>query len=94
LLIINIFSYRIGPSEVEAVLQTHPAVAENAAVASPDPLRGEVVKAFIVLTDQYKNLEDEAITLLKQEIQDFVKGQTAPYKYPRKVLTYFILFHE
>jgi len=82
-------SYRIGPSEIEAALQSHPAIEESAAVASPDPFRGEVVKAFIVLKDHYKQLaetENEILSLTKW-IQDHVKSQTAPYKYPRKVST-------
>lgn len=75
-------SYRIGPFEVESVLMEHPAVAESAVVSSPDPLRGEVVKAFIVLNPDYKSHDQEQ---LKKEIQEHVKKSTAPYKYPRKV---------
>lgn len=74
--------YRIGPFEVESVLMEHPAVAESAVVSSPDPLRGEVVKAFIVLNPDYKSHDQEQ---LKKEIQEHVKKSTAPYKYPRKV---------
>lgn len=72
--------YRISPFEVESVLIKHPAVKESAVVASPDEIRGEVVKAFIVLQDGYKPSED-----LIKELQDFVKRETAPYKYPRKI---------
>jgi acetyl-CoA synthetase/medium-chain acyl-CoA synthetase len=72
--------YRIGPFEIESVLIKHPAVKESAVVASPDEVRGEVVKAFIVLTKDYSPSE----TLVK-EIQEFVKNNTAPYKYPRKI---------
>lgn len=72
--------YRISPFEVESVLIKHPAVKESAVVASPDEIRGEVVKAFIVLQDGYKPSED-----LIKELQDFVKKETAPYKYPRKI---------
>ncbi len=78
--IIKASGYRIGPFEVESVIQEHPAVAENAVVASPDPLRGEIVKAFIVLAPGCSPSEK-----LVEEIQEFVKGRTAPYKYPREV---------
>ncbi|XP_058567205.1 acyl-coenzyme A synthetase ACSM3, mitochondrial isoform X2 [Neofelis nebulosa] len=74
--------YRIGPFEVESALIEHPAVAEAAVVSSPDPIRGEVVKAFIVLSHDYKSHDQEQ---LKKEIQEHVKKITAPYKYPRKV---------
>ncbi|XP_036134630.1 acyl-coenzyme A synthetase ACSM3, mitochondrial [Molossus molossus] len=74
--------YRIGPFEVESALSEHPAVAESAVVSSPDPIRGEVVKAFIVLNPDYKSHGQER---LKKEIQEHVKKTTAPYKYPRKV---------
>lgn len=72
--------YRIGPFEIESVLIEHPAVKESAVVASPDEIRGEVVKAFIVLTKNYSPSES-----LVKEIQEFVKNHTAPYKYPRKI---------
>jgi acyl-coenzyme A synthetase/AMP-(fatty) acid ligase len=72
--------YRIGPFEVESVLIEHPAVKESAVVASPDELRGEVVKAFIVLTKDHK--PDAA---LEEELKRYVKERTAPYKYPRKI---------
>ncbi|MBI9086532.1 MAG: AMP-binding protein [Desulfobacterales bacterium] len=72
--------YRIGPFEVESALIEHPAVAESAVVSSPDETRGEVVKAFVILTPGY-TASDE----LKKEIQDHVKKVTAPYKYPRKI---------
>ncbi|XP_066956527.1 acyl-coenzyme A synthetase ACSM3, mitochondrial-like isoform X2 [Macrobrachium rosenbergii] len=74
--------YRIGPFEVESALLEHPAVAESAAVSSPDSLRGEVVKAFVVLAKEYRN---HNLDLLIKELQDHVKKTTAPYKYPRKV---------
>lgn len=72
--------YRIGPFEIESVLIEHPAVKESAVVASPDEIRGEVVKAFIVLIENYSPSET-----LVRELQDFVKTRTAPYKYPRKI---------
>jgi acetyl-CoA synthetase len=78
--IIKASGYRIGPFEVESVIQEHPAVAENAVVASPDPVRGEIIKAFIVLAPGHT-----ASDKLAQDIQDFVKARTAPYKYPREI---------
>lgn len=72
--------YRIGPFEVESVLIEHPAVKESAVVASPDEIRGEIIKAFIVLTKGYQPSE-----ALVRELQEFVKKHTAPYKYPRKI---------
>ncbi|XP_077172188.1 acyl-coenzyme A synthetase ACSM3, mitochondrial-like isoform X1 [Paroedura picta] len=73
--------YRIGPFEVENALAEHPAVADSAAVSSPDPIRGEVVKAFIVLSPAYQSHDREKLIL---ELQEHVKKVTAPYKYPRK----------
>ncbi len=72
--------YRIGPFEVESALMEHPAVMESAVVSSPDDVRGEVVKAFIILKSGFRE-SDELI----KEIQDHVKKVTAPYKYPRKI---------
>ena len=72
--------YRIGPFEVESALMEHPAVAESAVVASPDELRGEVVKAFVVLAPGYSASEE-----LKKELQEYVRKVTAPYKHPRKI---------
>ena len=69
--------YRIGPFEVESALMTHPAVAEAAAVPEPDPDRGAVVRAIVVLR------EGEASDALAGELQEHVKRITAPYKYPR-----------
>ncbi|XP_026541481.1 acyl-coenzyme A synthetase ACSM3, mitochondrial-like [Notechis scutatus] len=74
--------YRIGPFEVEYALMKHPAVAEAAVVSSPDPIRGEVVKAFIILTPAYQSQDQEKLSL---ELQGHVKKITAPYKYPRKI---------
>jgi acyl-coenzyme A synthetase/AMP-(fatty) acid ligase len=71
--------YRIGPFEVESALLTHPAVAEAAAVAAPDEERGSVVRAVVVLRDA------EGSDALARELQDHVKAETAPYKYPRIV---------
>jgi acetyl-CoA synthetase len=72
--------YRIGPFEVESALVSHPAVAEAAAVAAPDEERGAVVRAVVVLAPGYDGGE-----ALARELQDHVKNQTAPYKYPRIV---------
>ena len=78
--IINSAGYRIGPLEVENAVIEHQAVQECAVVGSPDPERGEVVKAFIVLRSGVAGSE-----LLAGEIQEHVKHVTAPYKYPRKI---------
>ncbi|XP_066496941.1 acyl-coenzyme A synthetase ACSM4, mitochondrial-like [Tiliqua scincoides] len=80
--VINSAGYRIGPFDVESALLQHPAVAEAAAISSPDPIRGEVVKAFVVLSLGYASEDKEKLTL---ELQEHVKEVTAPYKYPRKV---------
>jgi acetyl-CoA synthetase len=72
--------YRIGPFEVESALVTHPAVAEAAAVAAPDQIRGQVVRAVVVLREG-RAASDE----LADELQEHVKSETAPYKYPRIV---------
>ena len=72
--------YRIGPFEVESALVAHPAVAEAAAVAAPDEVRGQVVRAVVVLGPDF-----EPSDALAREIQEHVKGETAPYKYPRLV---------
>jgi acyl-coenzyme A synthetase/AMP-(fatty) acid ligase len=72
--------YRIGPFEVESALVSHEAVAEAAVVAAPDDERGSVVRAVVVLRDGFAPNKDLAATL-----QDHVKEQTAPYKYPRIV---------
>jgi acetyl-CoA synthetase len=73
--------YTIGPFEVEDALTKHPAVRECAVVASPDEIRGNIVKAFIVLRDSERKNEEGLIA----ELQDHVKTLTAPYKYPRKI---------
>ncbi|RST76400.1 acyl--CoA ligase [Siminovitchia acidinfaciens] len=72
--------YTIGPFEVEDALIKHPAVQECAVVATPDEVRGNVVKAFIVLREENSNEES-----LKLELQEHVKLMTAPYKYPREI---------
>lgn len=72
--------YRIGPFEVESVLVEHPAVAEAAVVAAPDPERGSVVRAVVVLREGFTGTPG-----LARELQDHVKASTAPYKYPRVV---------
>ena len=70
--------YRIGPFEIESVLMEHPSVLECAVTGAPDPVRGQVVKATIVLAKGFKASDE-----LKKEIQTYVKNATAPYKYPR-----------
>ena len=72
--------YRMGPGEIEDCLIKHPAVAMAAAVGVPDPLRGERVKAFLVLKPGAAPGED-----LAAEIQDFVKTRLAAHEYPREV---------
>ncbi|HBF37583.1 MAG TPA: acetyl-CoA synthetase, partial [Firmicutes bacterium] len=72
--------YRIGPFEIESVLNTHPAVRESAIIGYPDEIRGQIVCAAIKLREGY-NPSDE----LTKELQIFVKTNTAPYKYPRKI---------
>ncbi|NLL39928.1 MAG: AMP-binding protein [Clostridiales bacterium] len=76
--IIKSSGYRIGPFEVESVLVTHPAVLECAVTSAPDEIRGAVVKASVVLSNGYEPSEE-----LKKELQEYVKKETAPYKYPR-----------
>jgi acyl-coenzyme A synthetase/AMP-(fatty) acid ligase len=78
--VMKVSGYRISPFEVESGLVSHPAVLEAAAVESPDPMRGLVVKAFIVLREGFSPCE-----ALAAQIQEFVKSQMAPFKYPRKV---------
>jgi acetyl-CoA synthetase len=78
--VIKASGYRVGPFEVESALQSHPAVAESAVVGAPDELRGTIVKAFIVLAPGAIP-SDELI----KELQDHVKHETAPYKYPRAI---------
>ena len=80
--VIKSSGYRIGPFEVESALMTHPAVVECAITGVPDEIRGQVVKATIVLAKEYK---DQAGDALVKELQDHVKRVTAPYKYPRVV---------
>jgi acyl-coenzyme A synthetase/AMP-(fatty) acid ligase len=72
--------YRIGPFEVESALVEHPSVAEAAVVASPDRIRGDIVKAFVILAPGHQASEQ-----LMQDLQEHVKRVTAPYKYPREI---------
>lgn len=76
--IIKSSGYRIGPFEVESVLMEHPAVLECAVTGSPDAVRGQIVRATVVLARGHNPSEE-----LKRELQDYVKTHTAPYKYPR-----------
>ncbi len=78
--VISSGAYRIGPFEVESALLEHPAVAESAVVGSPDPDRGNIVKAFVVLRAGH-----EGNDALARELQEHCKRVTAPYKYPREI---------
>lgn len=78
--LISSAGYRISPFEVESALLEHPAVAESAVIGEPDPVRGQIVAAYIILAAGH-----EGSAALTQEIQDFCKAQTAPYKYPRRI---------
>ena len=78
--VIKSSGYRIGPFEVESALMTHPAVVECAITGVPDDIRGMVVKATVVLGKEWK---DKAGDALIKELQQHVKRETAPYKYPR-----------
>ena len=80
--VIKSSGYRIGPFEVENALMSHPAVVECAVTGVPDDIRGQVVKATIVLAKEWRDHNPEQ---LAREIQDHVKQTTAPYKYPRVV---------
>ncbi|MBQ0110935.1 MAG: AMP-binding protein, partial [Oscillospiraceae bacterium] len=81
--VIKSSGYRIGPFEIESVIMELPYVLECGVCAAPDPVRGQVVKACVVLVDSTDASEE-----LKKEIQDYVKTHTAPYKYPRIVEFY------
>ena len=80
--VIKSSGYRIGPFEVESALMTHPAVVECAITGVPDEIRGQVVKATIILAEKYRAQAGEALV---KELQDHVKRITAPYKYPRVI---------
>ena len=76
--VIKCSGYRIGPFEVESAMLEHPAVVECAITSAPDPIRGQVVKATVVLSKGYSPSDE-----LTKELQNHVKKITAPYKYPR-----------
>jgi acetyl-CoA synthetase len=78
--VIKTSGYRVGPFEVESALMTHPAVLECAVTAVPDDLRGQIVKATIVLNKEFKAKASDSLV---KELQNHVKRETAPYKYPR-----------
>lgn len=80
--VIKSSGYRIGPFEVESALMSHPAVVECAITGVPDEIRGQVVKATIVLGAEWKSKAGEELI---KELQDHVKRETAPYKYPRVI---------
>jgi len=72
-------AYRVGPFEVESALLEHAAVAESAVVGKPDPDRGQIIKAFVVLRPSHEPGDD-----LARALQAHAKSVTAPYKYPRR----------
>ena len=78
--VITSAAYRIGPFEVESALIEHPAVAEAAVVGKPDPLRGQLVKAYVVLAPDHQGSD-----ALVAELQEHCRTVTAPYKYPREI---------
>jgi acyl-coenzyme A synthetase/AMP-(fatty) acid ligase len=78
--VIKASGYRISPFEVESCLVSHPAVLEAAAVESPDPMRGRVVRAVLVLREGFEPGE-----ALRAELQEFAKRHMAGYKCPRKI---------
>ena len=78
--IIKSSGYRISPFEIESVLVEHPTVLEVAVTGVPDPIRGQLVKATIILREAYQPTDE-----LKKELQQFTKSRTAPYKYPRVI---------
>jgi acetyl-CoA synthetase/medium-chain acyl-CoA synthetase len=78
--VIKSSGYRIGPFEVESAMLEHPAVLDVAVVGKPDEIRGQIVKAFVVLNPQYAPTED-----LRHELQQHCKTVTAPFKYPREI---------
>ncbi len=78
--LIKASGYRISPTEVENALASHPAVLESAAVESPDQVRGNIVKAYVVLRSGYVPSQE-----LIKEIQEHVKREATPFKYPWKI---------
>ncbi|MER7606158.1 AMP-binding protein [Nocardioides sp. NPDC127503] len=78
--VILMAGYRIGPFDVESALGTHPAVTECAVVAAPDEMRGEIIKAYVVLTPGF-----EGTDALVKELQDWVKKEYAAHAYPRQI---------
>ncbi len=80
--VIKSSGYRIGPFEVESSLMTHPAVVECAITGVPDPIRGQIVKASVVLAEDWKKKAGDELI---KELQNHVKQTTAPYKYPRQI---------
>ncbi len=81
--VIKSSGYRIGPFEVESALMTHPAVVECAVTGVPDEVRGQIVKATIILSREYRDYPDKDVLI--KEIQNHVKKVSAPYKYPRVI---------
>ncbi|GAA5936719.1 hypothetical protein JCM3775_000179 [Rhodotorula graminis] len=86
--VITTSGYRVGPFEVESALKLHPAVAESAAVGSPDLARGELVKAFVILSEEYRDKIRPGTKGAKDlilDIQTMFKQNTGPYKVPREI---------
>jgi acetyl-CoA synthetase len=82
--VIKSAGYRIGPAEVESCLIQHPAVAMAAVIGKPDPERGAIVKAFIVLAESFKTRDPESLRTLEAELAQHVRGRLAPYEYPKE----------
>ncbi|MEM2169751.1 MAG: acyl-CoA synthetase [Candidatus Bathyarchaeia archaeon] len=78
--VIKTAAYRIGPEEVEHIINSHPAVLESAVISKPDPLRGSIIKAFVVVKEGYETSDQ-----LKSEIRQLVKDRLAKYAYPREI---------
>jgi 2-aminobenzoate-CoA ligase len=78
--LISTAGYKVAPAEVESVLAGHPAVREVAVIGAPDPIRQEVVMAFVAVADGVR-----AVDALAGELQDYVKASLSPYKYPRRI---------
>jgi acetyl-CoA synthetase len=78
--VIKVSGYRLGPEEIEKIILRHPAVQDVAVIGKPDKIRGNIIKAFIVLKDSYSKSDE-----LASQIQQFVKNNLASYAYPREI---------
>lgn len=79
--VFNTSGYRVGPTEIEQSIGSHPAVEHVAVVGAPDPERGEIVKAFVVVRPSF-----EPSAALARELQEHVKTRLAAYQYPRAIV--------